>query len=69
MTNKIIEDDYLGDGVYVSFDGYQIILDLRGQDDYTKIALEPVVFEALERYNERVQAAKTVFLEGEQIES
>ena len=27
-----IEDIYLGDGVYASFDGYHIVLDLRGQD-------------------------------------
>ena len=49
-----MEDDYLGDGVYASFDGYHIILDLRGQDNTTSIALEPSVIEALLRYKERV---------------
>ena len=47
---KIIEDVYLGDGVYASFDGYHIVLDLRGQDNFTKIHMEPQVLEALERF-------------------
>jgi len=50
-----VQDDYLGDGVYASYDGYMVWLDLRGQDDTTKIALEPVVIEALERYIARVR--------------
>lgn len=45
-----MEDRYLGDGVYASFDGYHIILDLRGQDSTTQIALEPEVLVALNRY-------------------
>ena len=49
-----MNDDYLGDGVYASFDGYHIILDLRGQDSTTRIALEPSVLEALDRYRERI---------------
>ena len=43
---------YLGDGVYASFDGYQIWLDLRGQDNTTRIALEPAVMDALVRYRD-----------------
>ena len=27
-------DDYIGDGVYVSWDGYHVVLDLRGQCRY-----------------------------------
>lgn len=50
-----LEDDYLGDGVYASHDGYHIILDLRGQDSFTRIALEPQVLAALHRYEERAQ--------------
>lgn len=38
---------YLGDGVYASFDGNQIWLDLRGQDDFTKIALDQDTFDNL----------------------
>lgn len=54
---KIIEDDYLGDGVYVSFDGYHLVFDLRGQDNFTRIAMEPEVLEALDRYRARVSQA------------
>ena len=50
-----LPDDYLGDGVYASHDGYHIILDLRGQDSTTRIALEPAVLRALNQYNERAQ--------------
>jgi len=51
-----IEDMYLGDGVYASFDGYHIVLDLRAQDD-TKIALEPAVLDALAAYVAKVREA------------
>ena len=47
---SLIEGRYLGDGVYASFDGYHIILDLRAQDSTTRIALEPTVFKELMRY-------------------
>ena len=47
-------DTYLGDGVYASFDGYHVILDLRGQDTTTRIALEPDVLLALNEYIERL---------------
>lgn len=50
-----LEDDYLGDGVYASHDGYHIILDLRGQDGFTRIALDPKVLAALNRYSDRAQ--------------
>ena len=45
-----IEDRYLGDGVYASFDGDCIILDLRGQDDFTRIVLGRGVLAGLVRY-------------------
>ena len=51
---KLLPDEYLGDGVYASFDGYHIILDLRAQDNTTKIAIEPSVFRQLVQYKERV---------------
>lgn len=51
MNNpKIGNAQYLGDGVYAEFDGYHIVLDLRAQDDFTKIALEPAVLKALDRF-------------------
>ena len=55
-TAKYVEDSYLGDGVYASFDGYGIALDLRGQDNTTRIVLEPTVFDALVQYKARVDA-------------
>lgn len=43
-------DRYLGDGVYVSFDGYQIWL--AANDPRNKVVvLEPAVLEALLQYN------------------
>jgi len=42
-----MSETYLGDGVYATYDGYHIVLDLRGQDSTTRIALEPSVLEAL----------------------
>ena len=51
-------EDYLGDGVYASFDGYHIVLDLRAQDDFTKIALEPSVLDALDKFRKRIQEDK-----------
>ena len=56
-------ETYLGDGVYASFDGFHIWLDLRGQDNTTKIALDPKVFDALVKFhvvsqNARVESEK-----------
>lgn len=48
-----ISDVYLGDGVYASFDGYHIILDLREQDN-SKIALEPQVLNALDSFRQAI---------------
>ena len=45
---------YLGDGVYASFDGFHIILDLRGQDNTTQIALDPQVVENFIAYQDSV---------------
>jgi hypothetical protein len=47
-------DVYLGDGVYASYDGYVIWLDLRGQDSTTKIGLEPEVLNNLVEYGRKV---------------
>jgi len=49
------EATYLGDGVYATNDGYQIYLDLRCQDDTTKIALDPQVVKALLSYIKKVR--------------
>jgi acyl-CoA thioesterase FadM len=49
----MIEDVYLGDGVYASFDGYQVWLAV---DNHTNkvVAIEPQVWEALKRYMENL---------------
>ena len=46
---------YLGDGVYVSFDGYHIWLETDdGYGATNRIALEDTAFLALKRYGNRV---------------
>ena len=54
-----IEDKYLGDGVYASFDGWHIKLDLRGQDNFTVIALEPGVLAQLDNYRKRIEEVRS----------
>ena len=49
MKNYERFDSYLGDGVYASFDGYQIWLAANYHENKV-VALEPAVFGALERY-------------------
>lgn len=44
-----MKDRYLGDGVYASFDGYQIWLAANDSSNLV-IALEPEVMEALIQY-------------------
>lgn len=45
--------EYLGDGVYASYDGLMIVLDLRGQDNTTRIVLEPETWDNLVRFAKR----------------
>jgi hypothetical protein len=47
-----MDKEYLGDGVYVRFDGYQIWLETQ---QGMAIALEPPVFAALVAYVKRLQ--------------
>jgi hypothetical protein len=52
---------YLGDGVYASFDGYQIWLETeRGDGAWHRIALEPPVMTALVAYAGRIWPPGTV---------
>lgn len=46
----MIDDRYLGDGVYASFDGYHIWLDTRAQLHVNRIALERPVIAELRRF-------------------
>src|SRR5664279_3181844 len=54
-TPDMIKDVYLGDGVYASFDGFQIWLDTRAQEPVNRIALEPETYAALLAYAARVR--------------
>ena len=49
-----MEDKYLGDGVYVSFDGFQIWLAVNS-DSNKVVALEPDVMDRLIRYYESLK--------------
>jgi hypothetical protein len=47
-------DEYLGDGVYASYDGLYVWLYLRGQDNTTRIGLDTSVLKMLDRYRKRL---------------
>ena len=47
------DQEYLGDGVYASFDGFQIWLAANHHSNVV-IALEPSVFDALVAYRDRL---------------
>lgn len=50
-------EEYLGDGLYASFDGWELRLRApRAGGDHV-VYLEPSVLEALENYLQRVRAA------------
>jgi hypothetical protein len=53
MSDRNQFPDYLGDGVYCHFDGYQIWLTTQ---QGMEIALEPSVMDALKRYEARIVA-------------
>lgn len=49
-----MEETYLGDGVYASFDGYQICLRAPREHGDDKVYLEPSLFHALLLFSQRV---------------
>lgn len=52
--------EYLGDGAYADFDGYQIVLTTENGVETTNIiALEPSVMRALITYNDRINNLKS----------
>ena len=58
-------EKYLGDGVYASFDGYQIWLRTTREDGIDHmIALEPEVLRALKEYVNRLNEAARVLNAG-----
>lgn len=52
-----MNDEYLGDGVYISFDGYHLWLAVNERDNKV-VAIDPDVYERLVRYVERLRAAR-----------
>lgn len=55
----IIGKEYLGDGAYVAFDGYALVLTTEnGIETTNEIVLEPDVFAALLAYAERLKALR-----------
>ena len=45
---------YLGDGLYVNFDGYHFVLSTKREDGEHWVGLEPTVFHALLDYRQEV---------------
>ena len=60
INHGLIKRRYLGDGVYASFDGFHIWLYTQ---EGNKIALEPVVYNALTTYHTDVLAAIEAYKE------
>lgn len=50
----LTELEYLGDGVYAGYDGYQIWLLVERDGRTERVALEPATLLALQRYRMRV---------------
>lgn len=58
---QVVEERYLGDGVYASWDGWHVWLDLRAQregDHVCRIALDQQVFEQLVQFREQALKAQ-----------
>ena len=47
-------DEDIGDGVYVSYDGFHVWLDLRAQNPSIRIALDPRVLQSFFEYCHRI---------------
>ena len=56
-----MEDRYLGDGVYASFDGYQIWLKADRDERQHAIALDAETFDALMKYQRDLAARNAAF--------
>lgn len=58
MTKDNTHKSYLGDGVYASYDGFQIWLAVNEPENHV-VALEPMTFGALVRYVESLRATSS----------
>ena len=48
-----LKPEYLGDGVYAGFDGYQVWLSVGSHTNKPVVALDPEVFQRLKEYYEK----------------
>jgi hypothetical protein len=58
-----MDKEYMGDSVYAAFDGYHIILTTENgypDDPSNRIAIEPQVLEAINRYATRIAQLREV---------
>ena len=58
MNNPYESADYLGDGVYIKWDGYNFVLTANHHDEYQATAviyLEPPVLAAINRFVKRME--------------
>lgn len=61
FKQKYSQELYLGDGLYVHFDGYHFWLRAPREDGEHEVALDPLVFDSLIKYRENVyQDAKKI---------
>lgn len=54
FIKKYTEKTYLGDGLFVSFDGFHIILSAERENGMDWVALEPCVFDQLVDYRKQL---------------
>lgn len=62
-----MDRDYLGDGVYIEHDGYQLCLSTQREGRWERIYLESSVFAALVNYRDGL-LAKVAAQRGEGVE-
>lgn len=54
FKNKYSQKTYLGDGLFLHFDGYHFILSTERENGIHWVGLEPCVFDALLQYRDKV---------------
>jgi len=54
---QLDHEEYIGDGVYATFDGYHVILKTQRESGVHWIALDPAVMQSLNWYAERMHRA------------
>ena len=53
-----VKEEYLGDGLYASFDGFMFILRAPRENGDHWVALEPYVMKAFDEFRKTIQAAR-----------